>query len=281
MRILLCKDSLLRFGALMEGTAPKTTAIWNEANNVLQTIDGEKDSNIVVECLKTGEEKLPDFHFSDTQESLKKKLAIRTVSSHELKPEVDTDDQIVSSPAKSGRKKAMEKVKSLDKEIIEVEKQRQGIESLINAYRDLPNGKEAHQDFLEQRADTEMKLNTLLMRKHKLHCYIAQIDNKAIPEAPALFGQGLSDSPTSYATGAKSQTSDSSMNRPTIELNLPLSRLSSNLESITSGGSFSPESTKSVEKVIALYDFDAADSSQELGMKAGQVLDLLLHQDDG
>jgi hypothetical protein len=264
----------------MEATAPKTAAIWYEAANSFNAIDYENDSNTFIKCLKTGEEKLRDFHFSDTQEVLKKKMAIRTVSSMEMKPETDTDEQIIAMSGKVGRKKAMEKVKSLDKEIVEVEKQRQGIESLIGAYRDMPNGKDAHQDLLVQRGDTELKLNTLLMKKHRLNCYIAQVDNKTIPEPPALFGQGLSDSPTSYASGSRPEAQENTgvtgSSKATIDFNLPHSRLSSNI-----GGFSSLNSDSKIEKFIVMYDFEAASESQELTMKIGEILEVVLNQEDG
>jgi hypothetical protein len=124
-----CKESIMQFVGNVSSTLPKVQKIWNDQGESINSIDAKIDSNNIITQLKTRLLPPADFLLADTQETFKYKMAQRSASTFEVEEDTNEDMQ-----PKQGRKKAIEKIKSLDKEIVDVEKQRLGIETVMAAY---------------------------------------------------------------------------------------------------------------------------------------------------
>ncbi|KAJ3322199.1 Nephrocystin-4 [Boothiomyces sp. JEL0866] len=217
----------------------------------------------LINSLKSGLEPPLDFNIADTSEVHSKKVALRSSSRDELRMESDSDVDFTKLSDKQGKKKAMEKIKSLDKEIIEVEKQRQGIDILKAAYKDSGNPLKTLECTTDQLNDVEVKLNQLLALKHKLHCYIATIDGKPLPEAPAFVG-----SPRNIAEKTVSSSS----------ITVSVSGGSHTQQA----GSISDANLAEPKKLKVLYDFTAdTNSPEEMSVCAGDLVILVKENGDG
>lgn len=248
---------------------PKTQKILQDVTDTIANIDAQKDSAALIASFKTGETPPADFSFSDTQDLLKKKLELKSGSSITQSADPDSFESISALAPKPGRKKAVDRIKSLDKEIVEVETQRQGLETLISASKDLQSPKQAQQELADQKADIEVKLNTLLLQKHKFHCHVAQLDGKPIPPTPALFGDG---NPLSLKSVGILDAG--------LEAHNSLSKTSAS--SHDSGLAAVPLVASPVnQKLVAIYDFTGDAVANELTIVAGEKLDLICVKGDG
>ncbi|KAJ3311768.1 hypothetical protein HDV04_003780 [Boothiomyces sp. JEL0838] len=264
---------------------PKEQAIIEEAIAVNDTVRSSSDHDALIKSLKTGLEPPLDFNIADTSEVHSKKLALRSSSRDELRLEYESENEITKLPDKQGKKKAMEKIKLLDKEIIEVEKQRQGVDILKGAYKDSGNPLKILECTSDQLNDVELKLNQLLAQKHRLHCYVAKIDGKPAPEAPAFVSSpknmseaGISSSSVNPPSGSNTHPSNGSIsNAP----NLSFSHPSNGSNSQESPGT-STSSPGDVRKLKVLYDFVAdSNSPEEMSVNSGDILILVKENGDG
>ncbi|KAJ3258735.1 hypothetical protein HK103_003329 [Boothiomyces macroporosus] len=251
---------------------PKEQAIIGEAIAVNDAVRSSLDHDALIKSLKTGLEPPLDFSIADTSEVHSKKLALRSSSRDELRLDYESESEITKLPDKQGKKKAMEKIKLLDKEIVEVEKQRQGVDILKGAYKDSLN-------------DVEVKLNQLLTQKHRLHCYVAKIDGKPAPEAPAFVSSpknmseaGISSSSVNPPSGSNSHPSNGSIsNAPNLSFSHP-----SNGSNSQEAPATSTNSPGDVRKLKVLYDFVAdSNSPEEMSVNSGDILILVKENGDG
>ena len=80
---------------------------------------------------------------------------------------------------KKGRKKGSEKLKSLDKELMEVLKKKVGTECILDVGRKKGMADSAQQIEIEdQLVSLSNRRNKLLLNVHKIRTYMAQIDGK-------------------------------------------------------------------------------------------------------
>lgn len=140
---------------------------------------------------------------------------------------------------------------------------------------------------VEQKQSLEAKLDLLILRKYKLECHIATIDNLPMPTLPErLNGKDLAEVERNALVEFAGKTS--TVSRPTSALGPP-----SGLQSYGTHSS-SPvkeeeytnhfiERTQSdsIGRARALYDFDAAPGSEEINLKVGDTMEILEKQDDG
>jgi hypothetical protein len=136
-------------------------------------------------------------------------------------------------------------------------------------------------------------MNSLLMKKHRLHVFVAQQEGKPIPNAP---GVKIRDSSTDRH--AKSLSVDKSATQKQHEQDLAQGSLSKSPNLIAkkpgiySGGSNTDvfnsvvqsqpveNTSQNMIKYRALYDFDAA-NDLEITVKVGDLLYLVLERHDG
>ncbi|KAJ3272165.1 Nephrocystin-4 [Terramyces sp. JEL0728] len=273
-RISFVQQVFLRLYATSSALLPKEQRILEEAIGINDTVRVSSDHEALIQSLKTGLDPPLDFNIADTSEVHSKKVALRSSSRDELRLDYDSETEIAKLPDKQGKKKAMEKIKVLDKEIIEVEKQRQGVDILKTAYKDSENPLKILECTSEQLNDVEVKLNQLLAQKHKLHCYIANIDGKPLPEAPAFIGspkQVIEQSPSSSSSTPAAAVQSHESIRTSAAV-------------VQSHNSIpAPEgSDSSVKKLKVLYDFAAdSNSPEEMSVNSGDQLTLIKENGDG
>jgi hypothetical protein len=91
--------------------------------------------------------------------------------------EPDEEDEIVKMGAKKGRKKASDRVKVIDKELIEVQKKESGVEVLMSVGKKKALTDNCQMTEMEvQIAGLQQRRIKLLQKRHKLLVFIAQAD---------------------------------------------------------------------------------------------------------
>eukprot|EP00842_Homolaphlyctis_polyrhiza_P004770 jgi/Hompol1/5294/HPOL_001256-RA len=233
---------------------------------------------------KTGDAIPADFAMSDTQESeISKKTFMKGMSKiREDKNDDQAEDQIITLPGKQGRRKAADRAKVLEKEIADVEKMKIGVENLILFNREKNMDSRAMTDLEEQKIGLEKRIDTLMLKKHKLLVYIASVDGSAPPNLPT---------PASARSITNLSSPSSSKLSPTVNNSSPsIASQGSAAErqsdhAVLSQSHASPSSIFPKDPVIArakvLFDFEAAPSSQEMTVKTGEVLLVYEKQEDG
>ncbi|KAI8927689.1 hypothetical protein BC831DRAFT_451270 [Entophlyctis helioformis] len=274
-----CKGVFIKYVELFASMTPKIEQSYRLMGQSFETINAAADSELFVNTLKTGEPIPEDFQMSDTQETdVGKKTFMKGMTKvREDKADDQAEDQIISLPAKQGRKKAVDRVKHIEKEIADVEKKRQGIETLIVVYKDKPaagTDPKIMEDLSEQKLNHEKRIDTLQYKRHKLMVYISTVDGVPAPEPPTpVHARSASASPITPF----SAMSASSNKLPGDSGASP--SFSGNIAMPSYGGSNANVAV--LCRVRVLYDFEAAPSSQEMNVRSGQILDVLEKQDDG
>ncbi|KAL2916814.1 Formin-binding protein 1 [Polyrhizophydium stewartii] len=334
-RILFSKAALQSHVDLYAAMAPKMERSVQLMTQVIAAIDAKADMDMLVMMNRTGEALPGDLHISDTQEAdIGKKTLLRGAQrTRDDKNDDQIEDQIVALPGKQGRRKAADRAKLLEKEALEVDKKRQGIDLLMSVLSEKASASpdaRAMDDLLDEKANIEKRIDTLLSKRHKLMVYIAGIDGTAAPEPPTPAHQragsfhprtATSPSPASGGTGQTPQQASLDMDLPRSKDNIagfgmgdspssqmsnPFAQMHGHSQSLSmspaAGSAHSQSPSRSVQqekfsgmipvgdaavskpslgRVRVEYDFEAAPSSHEMTVKAGQILDVLQKQDDG
>ncbi|KAI8899499.1 hypothetical protein BC833DRAFT_585573 [Globomyces pollinis-pini] len=297
-RVEYTRDTLIRITNAIISSLPKEISSWQDISERFVSIDGGIDSKSLCEKGKSGYESPEDFSFSDTIDEHNRKVAMKGRMPVNGVSD-DPDELIMMSKTKAGRKKAVERIKALEKEITEVAKERQGIETLLMSYKDLSNPLDAKEELTEQRTETESHMNALLIKKHKFHCFINELDGKPKPPEPAMVSSSpvknfLSPSlDISHLSHAKDYSSAMSVNNELGHSKDYSSALSvnhekghskdysSNLSINNNTQTDSFEKLPSLGRYVALFDFQAVPGGQELALRAGDLIDILSEESDG
>ncbi|KAH6570067.1 hypothetical protein BASA60_007938, partial [Batrachochytrium salamandrivorans] len=291
-----CKSSLQGYVDLNTSVMPKIEKSYQLMTDAVSNINSTSDMDMFIKCFKTNDPYPEDFQMSDTQEIENgKKTFMRGMSkSREDRLEDQIEDQIVSLPAKQGRKKAVDRVKVHEKEIADVEKKRQGVHRLFLAYKEKPtSGSDTKiiDDLVCQKTLLEKRIDTLMLKKYKLLTYISTIDGVSPPELPIpARDRVITTSPLSMAsisspsdrdlTGRSPLENSVSPSKISIQspLSVPIMPSQPSLGTPVSGKFLGGPS---IGQVTVMFEFEAAAGSQEMSIKAGQVLDVIEKQDDG
>ncbi|KAJ3412359.1 Formin-binding protein 1 [Chytridiales sp. JEL 0842] len=301
-RIRATKVALNKYHELLASIQPGIDAGLENISVAFQKISAEYDSQIFVSSLRTGDSVPEDYVFEEKavarDGNLKRAGSVRSGSA-KSPPDVEheSDDAILSESPKKGRKLAADRVKQMEKEVVELEKKKQAVESLLSVYAQKPPKDPKYQtELLSQRANIDIKLDNIGIRKHRLQVFIAEIDNTPIPDLPSnLVGKSIQSptSPSDFAAmhmQARSTYSPTSYS-PAHSTGTPTSvggahagppahgEMSPMRESTEMWGK--PQAGQGICKAKMLYDFEAAPGSQEVSAPAGLEFDVLEKQDDG
>ncbi|KAJ8327162.1 hypothetical protein BDV3_000285 [Batrachochytrium dendrobatidis] len=295
-RTTFCQTALRNYVDFNISNGPKVEKSYQLMSDTVNNINGKADMELFIRSFQSNDPLPKDFFMSDTQETENsKKTFLRGLSkTREDTYEDQIEDQIVVLPAKQGRKKAVDRAKIHEKEVAEVEKKRQGIESLIHAHKEksAAGDTKVMDDLVEQKLLLERRIDTLMMKRHKLLVYVATVDGVSPPDAPiAVQNRVTTASPltiSNFGTPSviemvskmsPSQNSFSSI-KPTQSPtgNAPLMPLSS---SICNPGMEKLAGGPIIDRCKVVFEFEAAAGSQEMSVKAGLVLDVIEKQDDG
>ena len=103
------------------------------------------------------------------------------------KAESNVEESIITLSERKGRKRAVERLKQLDESQLDLEKRRQGYQTLLAVSPDLSHDPKIQKDMSDQRAILDQQLEAVLIKKHKLHVYLATLDGVSPPPPPDLI----------------------------------------------------------------------------------------------
>ncbi|KAJ3117402.1 hypothetical protein HK098_006256 [Nowakowskiella sp. JEL0407] len=350
-RIDFARTHLMKYAEICLTQIPTETQSLESMKATFNTINSQYDSELFIKMMRTGCEIPPDYEFQ--QKALVGAISPKkpsssfgktlTKSPSKLTPDDNIEDAILAIPGNKGKKKANERIKVLDKEVIECEKKLHGLESMMEHKKLKSEGEREHldQELQEQQAKLQQKRESLLQKREKLRLFISGIDGSS------YISQTRSPDETSSISQTESFSSSISSSSPSRSTNLdtklkspPLRTLSrqdeeDEVEKVTnwdaksqskkssdtsskksgetvgtksltatpsfSGGAPPPPppmpmflsnaaipdngalAIKKAKRVMAqvLYDFDAEPDTEEMGVKTGDVLEILEKQDDG
>ncbi|KAI8817102.1 uncharacterized protein EV422DRAFT_622972 [Fimicolochytrium jonesii] len=320
-RIDFTKKAFLRYADLLNAQTPSIASSISAMTGIFDKISPTYDSATFVKLCKTGTLPPNDFMFEEraltpNAATAGKKTLARGFTKTYLEAEDNKEDAIVAMPGKHGRKKAVERIKLLDKELSETEKKKQGCETLINVYVSKPEisqDPKVRRDMDDQINGLNAHIDVIKSKKHRLQCYIAQVDGVPAPDPPA--GVTVRDSPMTpftpeHVSGehrGRPESQDSfASSSAALEAGRDARRFSGatgmssylgQSQAEDSGGEDVYESSLAVggggvgggggvdagEDVICkarmVYDFEGAPG--DLSVTAGEELDVLEKQDDG
>ncbi|KAJ3268403.1 proline-serine-threonine phosphatase interacting protein, partial [Borealophlyctis nickersoniae] len=216
--------------------------------------------------------------------ALTKKTSSRGFTKTREDPDDAREDAIITLPPKQGRKKAVERLKQLDKELAEVDKKRTGVETFMGVYKDKPQDPTIQHDLTTQHDALRKRTDSLMFKKHKLSVYISSIDGTAAPPDPTYL--------TSFSSASSSPLGGGVVESPTVMSDTssvsaasPGSVKSAASPAVTVGGGSGSVGgggpRGGVEKARVIYDFEAAPDSQEVSVGAGDVVEVVERQEDG
>ncbi|KAJ3410801.1 hypothetical protein HDV05_003230 [Chytridiales sp. JEL 0842] len=194
-RVNLIKNSFAKYYELSNEVLPKTQKGLEAMNTVFETISPQYDRDLLVKQIKSAEGVPADYQFEEKGAANDFAAKGRQRSPSE---KADNDDEIFALPDKrKGRRMAVDRIKILDRELVDLEKKRQAVEVLLGVY----NQKAAkdpryQQELLCQKASLDIRVDNNGLKKHMLQVYIAQTDNQNPPPLPYhLVGKSI-QSPT-------------------------------------------------------------------------------------
>ncbi|KAJ3305546.1 Formin-binding protein 1-like [Kappamyces sp. JEL0829] len=303
-RILFTRDIMKKITERYCESLPKKEQMWKDTLGAVEAIDPAKDSNFLICAFKTGDKLPADFCFSDTQLEITKKLLLLPTAAT---PE-ESLEYLSSLPAKQGKKRALEKLKIIEKEIIELGKHKQSIDMLQLEFAKFPNADHALEELAEHTDQLKAKLDTLFVKKHSYDVYLAQLDDKPTPQSPALFqSQKTTDNAVANAVDLLAKSPADSACSPSSPPNhhqqdsqgtgsahhssvskdpQPPSKTQSETKigALPAIGSDPTELSALFDKgeeVVVLYDFEAAENSDEISILAGEKVEVVCVRDDG
>ncbi|KAJ3146087.1 Formin-binding protein 1 [Irineochytrium annulatum] len=286
-RVKPIKAALNSYYELLVSQQPSMTGSLTSMNNVFQAIDGESDTALFITTMKTGSDLPPDYQFDEkvARDLTAKKPAGAKLATLKLSDEKD-DDDIFNLPPKKARKAAADKLKLLEKDSFDYEKKRQGIDTLISVYDQKATKDPKYlQDLVSQRSATDIRIDNLGLKRHRLNCFIAQLDGTTAPEMPASLVGKTIQSPASAAPSSPERYATSPQKSSTLASPAAgAAQAESDRNSADASGEWSGRAGAGSSdscRVKMLYDFEAAPGSQEVSAYTGEILNIMEKQDDG
>ncbi|KAJ3165390.1 Formin-binding protein 1 [Geranomyces variabilis] len=302
-RIEFTRKAFLRYADLLNAQTPSITSSIDAMVSIFSKITPSYDSATFVKLCRSNAPHPADFQFEEralytpggalspsstagsgsSMSAVGKKGSLtRGFTKADLVDE-SKEDAIVSlgTGSKAGRKKAVERIKALEKELAENEKKRTGCETLISVYKSKPEisqDPKVARDLDDQINALEARIAGIVARRHKLVSYVAAIDGTTIlPDGSPLGNSPLVFSPDSvasfrsaevHAAGGGSYRSafgdDDGQGGPETE-----------------GGDDLPGTVvePAIGRARMVYDYEGAPG--DLSVVAGEEIEVLDKQDDG
>ncbi|KAI9325204.1 hypothetical protein DFJ73DRAFT_870369 [Zopfochytrium polystomum] len=196
--------ALVKYHELLSTVIPTTIEGHENLSAAVQQMSAERDSELLISNLKTGEPVPPDYLFEEKASAkdmtVKRPATARTLARTESERlmDKDNDDTILAMPPKKGRRAAVERIKALERDQYDLEKKRQAVELLLHTYHQKPNKDPKNLDELNtQTAVLSVRLDNLGLRRHRLEAFVASIDNQPPPDLPAhLAGKSIQPVPS-------------------------------------------------------------------------------------
>ena len=129
-RIASSKQYLIKILDLVTAPIPKNLELWKALTAIASQIDSQKDSNILIDKLQTGDLLPLDFTISDTAEDHKTKLLLKSAIVDVNRQDPTAEQAIMSLDSKKGRKLAVDRIKTLEKEMADVLRQKELIDNI-------------------------------------------------------------------------------------------------------------------------------------------------------
>ncbi|TPX57212.1 hypothetical protein PhCBS80983_g03976 [Powellomyces hirtus] len=312
-RIDFTRRAFLRYADLLNAQTPSITSSIDAMVSIFSKITANYDSATFVKLCRTNTAIPADFQFEERPlggtgmgsspvsgsatglsggAGVKKNSLSRGFTKSNLEDE-SKEDAIVALGvgSKAGRKKAVERVKALEKELADCDKKRTGCETLMSVYRSKPEisqDPKVARDLDDQIASLDARVAGITARKQKLLSYVSAIDGTAIlPDGSPLGNSPLAFSPDSVASFRSvdvhaANNSHSNSNHVSMTPSSP-SHEDEYLEQ-EGGETTTPyQPPHPVERAMSrarmLYDFEGAPG--DLSVTAGEEIDVLEKQEDG
>ncbi|TPX44980.1 hypothetical protein SeMB42_g04148 [Synchytrium endobioticum] len=194
-RIAVAKELFSKYAEIESAQIPTVTMSTQSMASTFQTISPRYDTDLFVKLMRTGDPAPPDYTFEGIATESVLKAFAKTA-----KAEPNLEESIMTLPSRKGRKLALERLKTLDENHRDLERRRQGYHTLLAVSPDISQDPKIQKDMTDQRALLEQQLEAVLIKKHKLHVYLATLDGVAPPAPPDLLGVKLSAAQLAHGT---------------------------------------------------------------------------------
>ncbi|KAJ3154108.1 Formin-binding protein 1 [Geranomyces michiganensis] len=303
-RIEFTRKAFLRYADLLNAQTPSITSSIDAMVSIFSKITPAYDSATFVKLCRSNASHPPDFQFEEralytpgggalspsatlgaggsSMSAVGKKGSLtRGFTKSDLADE-SKEEAIVSlgTGSKAGRKKAVERIKALEKELAENEKKRTGCETLISVYKSKPEisqDPKVARDLDDQINAVEARIAAIVARRQKLVSYVAAIDGTTIlPDGSPLGNSPLVFSPDSVASFRSAEVHAAGGGSYGSAYGEDDGRGGTEMDSTDDGGG-------GVEIAIGrarmVYDYEGAPG--DLSVAAGEEIEVLDKQEDG
>lgn len=273
---------------------PQISISIEQMCKTFQTISSKYDSDMFIKLIKNNEGHPMDYEFEEKVETdsisgLKRnilpRLPIRPNSGHSRTNSQNNDnsieDDIIQKNDKFSKKKALDRIKQLEKDIVELDKKMEGINLLRNAVMGSPtqsNGLQLDEQlkvYVDQKSEATTK-------KEKLLVYLkGNISLKVSPTSGTTVG---TPEQHYHENDIENIKKDGEITRNGEKCDADFF----NEEEITINAEITNQivvdvvqKTCVILKATVVYDYIGTTGTDELTIRTGQILEVLVRQDDG
>ncbi|KAI8915969.1 hypothetical protein EDD86DRAFT_197318 [Gorgonomyces haynaldii] len=245
---------------MLEAFKNRNTKMEPILTRVLATVSaikGNQDTAMFASRMSSKELPPEDLDLKDTVSLDNQKRSI--IRGGEKIADTDEEKEITTLGYKKGRKRAVDRIRSLDREIEETQKQESGFEALL----EVSKSKNAQTEHLDQTKESlNQRKMSLMMKKYQMEVFIAQCDGTPMPEAPKFTSL-----PSKLKSGSQdSQPKESITGKPISE------------SPIVNGTQWTPTQLRMCR---VLYDFEAAPQTKEMSVKQDETIYVVQKGTDG
>ena len=132
-RIAISKSSMTAIANYVASATLKAAQTWAEFKEIANCINENYDSQLLINSFCTHDYPPVDFSYLDPKDTFKKKQNLFPKNIYER----EEKENLEATQPKPGRKKAGERIKSIEKDMADLEKKRLGLIGVISTLNDL------------------------------------------------------------------------------------------------------------------------------------------------
>lgn len=268
LRVDHMKQVLVKYASSTLQYLPDITAAYQKIFEVASTISKSDDSLLFIKQNRLNATMPPPIPYENYWE----KYASKSQKKILVLKGAEEDDKLESIAPEKAYKKALARLKELDKEISELEDKKSGIELLADAYEATPElaDPKALVDLGLQLDDLEQKIDIAKLKKFKYEGFVTKHEKKEQPKMPVLYADtkegALAAQLRALVLGEKAvQFNKSSLSLADSSKQAPMSSSDFDLNNADSVSA-------DAKKFIALYDFPTSGNPNELGISKGDII---------
>ena len=284
-RIDFIKEHLSKYSGFLQSHLEPYKNSADAMSTIFNLISPPYDSDLFVKLAKTGVEGIPeDYVFDEKVSSPTRRRVIE--SSGNISPTSpltptsilpDDDETITSLPLKKGKRKAVDRVKEINKELSFLNQKVRAIDTILGVKATREYSERSEQTLNDQKDLLVPRINRLIERKRLLQTYSGVVTND-IDEFTPTDTRSMSRTKRTSSTPTYDHVEDGQGYNNGQE---PVAEEQYDQQAEYQQGNEFQLGNGCIGRAQALYDFDATPGTEEVSFKADNVVEITEKLDDG